>query len=166
MKNLIIYYSLNGNTDFVAKAIAKITGGDILRLKQQKEFNPRGFTKLLKGGIQILFKTKPLLEEWEIKPSDYELIFVGSPVWAGSYVPALNTFFSYEILQEKKIGLFSTWGGSAGNVFQNMKILLKDNELIEEIGFNEPLKQTTEKKHEIESQISDFVEKVVQKSKT
>lgn len=157
MKNLIVYYSLSGNTKFVANAIAKYSQGDILQLKQKKEFKPNSFTKYFKGGKQVLFKIKPELVHWDINLSEYDLIFVGSPVWAGSYVPAFNTFFSKENVHNKKIVLFSTWGGSAGNVFVNLKNSLKENNCLDEIGFREPLKQTAEAQSQIEDQISDFV---------
>jgi flavorubredoxin len=54
---------------------------------------------------------------WEIKPininlKDYSKVFVGSPVWAGNSVPAINTFISNADFSGKEVIVFTTMGGN------------------------------------------------------
>lgn len=50
MKNLVVYYSLEGNTKLIAKFIAKEIGSDIIELKPKKEFPSSGFRKYVWAG--------------------------------------------------------------------------------------------------------------------
>lgn len=45
MKNLVVFYSLEGNTKFIASQIAKKVNADILELKTKKEYPNKGFKK-------------------------------------------------------------------------------------------------------------------------
>ena len=66
MKNLVIYYSLEGNTKLIAENIAKKIDADILELKTKKEYHKTGFKKYFWGGnpphsyIVVLSKIKLL----------------------------------------------------------------------------------------------------------
>ncbi len=79
-------------------------------------------TVRLKGGegtfvgesIRALLKKKVKLER-EYDASDYDLIFIGSPVWAFSPTPAIYTFLE-EIkgVENKRSFIFITYGSGAG----------------------------------------------------
>ena len=45
MKKIVIFYSLEGNTTFVAKAISEAIDADILELKPKKDLNPKSFLR-------------------------------------------------------------------------------------------------------------------------
>lgn len=141
MKTLVIYYSFEGNTKLIAESIAKTVGADILELKSKNETSPKGFSKYFWGGKQVLQKTKPDLLPFDKNPVDYDVLFIGTPVWAWSYTPVLNTFFSNHKLSNKKVALFCCHGGGKGNIFKKMKEALKDNEFLGEIDFRDPLKR-------------------------
>ena len=50
MKTLIVYYSLEGNTEYAANRIAEKLGADTLRLYPVKEYKSTGAGKFLDGG--------------------------------------------------------------------------------------------------------------------
>ena len=100
MKNLIVYYSFDGNTRLVAQAMAEATGADMLELKALGQPKHRGFLKYFWGGRQVMMKEKPALLPLDKNLQDYDLLLIGTPVWAFSYAPALATFF----LQSKLSG--------------------------------------------------------------
>ena len=139
-KKLVVYYSLSGNTAFIAKTIAETIQADVLALQPKKPMPSTMILKLLWGVKQILTKEKPELLAFEKDPAGYDLIFLGTPVWAGSYTPALRTFFSTVSLQRKNIALFCCYGGSEGKAFTNMKEALAGNTFSGEMGFRAPLK--------------------------
>jgi flavodoxin len=144
MKILVIYYSLEGDTKMIAEAIAQSVGADILALQPRREVSKGSFGKYFWGGRQVVFKTKPELLTLTKNPQDYDLLFIGTPVWAWNYTPVLRSFFDQVKLNHKKIALFACYGGDLGRTFVNMKRELEGNEIIGEKGFLEPLKHDPE----------------------
>ena len=49
MKKLVVFYSYEGNTKFIAKTIAESINEDILELKPVKDMDSKGFMKFIWG---------------------------------------------------------------------------------------------------------------------
>ena len=158
MKILIIYYSYEGNADMIANLIKNRTNGDLLRLKPKKDVKQTRISKYLWGGKQVVMNEKPELEAINRSPNDYDLIFIGTPVWAFSFAPAINTFISENKIENKKIALFCTSGGGKGRTFQKLKEKIPNNNFIGEIEFIEPLKKD---KKEIENKVSEWLDEII-----
>jgi len=140
MKKLVIFYSFEGNTRHIAENIAEAVGADLLELKPKKDVSSSGFMKFFWGGRQVVLGKKPELNEFDKNPEDYDVIFIGTPVWAFTYAPALRSFFSKICIKNKKIALFCCNGGNKGKTFDAMREELKDNHILGEIEFVEPIK--------------------------
>lgn len=135
VKALVVFYSLEGNTKFIAEIIAKELKADLLALKPQKEISSKGFMRFVWGGKQVLMKEKPHLLPLKKNASDYDLIIIGTPVWNFSFSPTIRSFFSQVKLKNKKIALFCSHSGSPKKTINNMKYELKDNKIVAEIEF-------------------------------
>lgn len=145
MKNLVVYYSLEGNTKLIAEFIAKEIGADIIELKPKKEFPSSGFRKYVWGGKSVIFKQKPELMNKEIDISKYDNIFLGTPVWAGTYAAPFNTFLDISTINNKNIALFACHGGGVSEkCFANFKKELSENIFIGNIELVDPLKKETD----------------------
>jgi flavodoxin len=140
MKKIVIFYSLEGNTRLIAENIAKTLEADLLELKPKKEIASKGFTKYFWGGKAAMMKTKPELLPLDKDPQHYDVLFIGTPVWAFTYAPPLNTFFTANSFSGKKIALFCCHSGGKGKIFEKMKAALQDNQILGEIDFRDPLK--------------------------
>jgi flavodoxin len=140
LKTLVIYYSFEGNTRFIAETIANSINADILELKPREEIKSKGFMKYVWGGRQVVRQKEPELFPFDKKPEDYDLIFIGTPIWAWTFTPALRTFLTSAKLQNKKIALFCCHDGQAGKTFEKMKVYLNGNTILGETDFIEPLK--------------------------
>ena len=146
MKTLVLFYSFEGNTRFIAKEIATAINSDILELKVEMPLQKKGFMKYVWGGRQAFMKEKPKLLTLEKNPNDYDVIFIGTPVWAWRYAPALNPFFSEYKITGKKIAVFCCHGGGKGKTLQLMKKKLTGNNFIGEENYYEPLSKDKEGK--------------------
>lgn len=145
MKKLVIFYSFEGNTKFVAETIAKAVDADILELKPEKEMKTHSFFKYMIGGAQVVFKIKPKLKPFSINPQDYDLIFIGTPAWALDYTPTMRSFLSSAKINDKQIALFSSRMTNGGKTLKTMKKKLVGNEFIGELDLSQPLLKEKEK---------------------
>ena len=84
MNTLIVYYSLEGNTDFVAKKIADKLQADILRLVPVKKYPEKGLAKFFWGGKSAMMAETPELEpySWLYKSKSYKIFSIFIPVFA------------------------------------------------------------------------------------
>ncbi|MEZ4357721.1 MAG: flavodoxin [Eubacteriales bacterium] len=150
MKTLVIFYSLEGNTRFISKIIAKELNADILELKTKKEYPSTGFKKYFWGGKSVVFKEKPVLINDKVDLGLYDNVIIGTPIWAGTYAAPYNTFLKEYNFFGKKIALFACQGGgSTKKCFKMFKEALDGNQFIGEIDFMDPLtndKDTNAKK--------------------
>ena len=126
-KALVIYYSLEGNTEIIAKKIAATVKSDILFLKPKKEMKSKGFMKFVWGGRQVMLKKEPELLPFEKNPEDYDILIIGTPVWMATFTPPLRSFFKSIDLKSKKAVLFCTHDGGPGKTIENMSKMLGDD---------------------------------------
>lgn len=159
-KILIVYYSYEGNTEFVAESIQKKTNGDMLQLELSEQKNRAGFSKYLWGGSQVMMGKKPSLKAINVDIREYDLIFLGSPIWAGRYAPAFNTYLTeIEGLKDKDFALFCCHGGGGGNkAFAKVKNRLSGNEFLTEIAFLDPKKNLD--REEMDNQVQAWIESI------
>jgi len=138
-KKLVVFYSFEGNNRLISKAISKEVKADLLELKPVKEIKTRGFMKYFWGGKQVLMKEKPALKPLSKDPQKYDLIFIGTPVWALTFSPPLRSFFSKVKLKNKKIALFCCHEGHKGKTLEKMESELKGNKIVGKTDFIYPL---------------------------
>ncbi|MFW9880848.1 MAG: flavodoxin family protein [Candidatus Thorarchaeota archaeon] len=143
-KILVVYYSLTGNTKFIAEAILESINTDILELKPVKELNAESRMKYVWGGFQAIMKIKPKLREFDINPLDYEFIILGTPVWSWTFSPTVRSFLSNFDLSGKKVALWTCSGGDGVKAMKRFKNALKGTNIIGEIRFQQPLQNKPE----------------------
>lgn len=137
-KILVVYYSLTGNTKLIAEVIAESINSDILELKPVKELKADSSTKYFWGGYQATMKIKPKLEDFDENPLEYDIIFLGTPVWAWTYAPPIRSFLAKYDLKGKKVALWTCSAGDGRKAMSRFKDALKDINILGEIGFQDP----------------------------
>ena len=110
-KVLVVYYSITGNTKTVAEKIQQFTNADIFRLETVKKYSDEYHALTEEAKKEINEGFKPELKS-NIDVKDYDVIFIGSPCWWSTYVPAVSTFLSINDLSNKTIIPFMTHEGS------------------------------------------------------
>ena len=94
-----------------------------------------GFLRAGKGGMR---KEKSKIESPKKHPADFDLVFVGTPVWAWNLVPAVRSYFSTVDLKGKPIALFCTMGGTGdARAFASMKELAPASQVVGELGLGQ-----------------------------
>ena len=126
MKSIIVYYSLEGNTEYAAKKIAEKTGSDLLKINPVKNYPKSGFRKFLWGGKSVLMKETPELEPFYLDLSPYDTVVLGTPIWASSIAPPLRTFLqdAARSLASKRVVAFACCaGGDPGKAIEQIQEL-------------------------------------------
>ncbi len=160
MKKAIVYYSMSGNTDYVAKYISSKLGADLIRIEPKKEYPNKGIKKFLWGGKSAVMGETPELEQYQFDSEQYDCIIFGTPVWASSFTPPIRTFIkdNKEKLKGKKFAIFICYmGGGADKAIEKLKQCLEINEFDAELILIDPKDKKTDEK---DKQIGEFCEKI------
>lgn len=144
MKNLIVYYSYEGNTEELVNGIKDSINADVLKLVPKKEKKTKSLFRFVWGGMQVYMTKTPELEKYNINLAEYDNIFIGSPCWFGTYAPPINTFLSENEIKDKNIFLFVCNGGNMRNTWKNYEEALKGNNIVDKIDFIYPIKNGIE----------------------
>ena len=132
-KIAIVYYSQSQvqNTALIAKWIQKHVGGDLLPLEMVEPY-PDAYGETLKvAGRHHKEGTRPPLKS---VPSldGYDIVFVGSPIWYGTYAPPFATFADAVKLDGKTVVPFCTHGGGgAGKFFSDVAKACPDAKVLD-----------------------------------
>lgn len=110
MKMLVVYYSLTGNTDVVAQALVKELGADIRRVEDVEKPSANWWF-MITGGFAAMRGAESAIKPIDTSLQEYDRVFVGSPVWAGSPSTPINTFIAKADFTGKEVILFMTMGG-------------------------------------------------------
>lgn len=145
MKNLIVYYSYEGNTEALVNGMQKVIEADILKLVPKKERKTKSLFRFVWGGMQVYMTKKPALETYNIDLSQYKNIIIASPCWFGTYAPPINTFLSENKLENKNIYLLVCNGGNLRNTWKNYEETLTGNNIISKLDIVYPIKNGLDK---------------------
>ena len=158
MKTLIVYYSLEGNTEFAAKQIAELTGAEQLRLEPVKAYPTGKVSKFIWGGKSAMMSDTPELQPYAFDAAAYDRIVFGFPVWASTIAPPLRTFIRSHDLKGKKIAAFACQtANGADKAFGKLRSELGTEGLEAELVLLDP---KTKPDAGNEQKIRDFCEKL------
>jgi len=109
-KALVVYYSRTGTTKQVAEAIA---GGLRAELEEIVDTKSRkGMLGFVAGGKDACLSKLTVIEEARSDPSAYDLVVIGTPVWASSVTPAIRTYMMRCKDALPGVAFFLTTGGT------------------------------------------------------
>ncbi|MBQ9868940.1 MAG: hypothetical protein IJM32_04720 [Ruminococcus sp.] len=108
VKILVTYYSYSGTTKGVAKELSDHIGADQFEIKTEEEYS----NVYIQANRQIRKKTLPKLVGSPEKLDEYDIVFVGYPVWWHATPTAINAFLESNDLKGKLVIPFCTSGGS------------------------------------------------------
>ncbi|MRR09410.1 flavodoxin [bacterium] len=122
MKILVAYYSRTGTTKQVCTELAAQLGADLEQITDTKKRS--GIFGYLGGGRDAMKKVPTTIGTLACDPSQYDLVVLASPVWAGHVAPALRTYLTQAKGKIKKTAFLCTMGGSGdAGTFADMREL-------------------------------------------
>jgi flavodoxin len=106
MKILVVSYSRSGNTKKIAEQIAKKLDADFDEVIDMKDRH-RKIIGWLIAGKDAMAKEKTEIK-YKKDPTEYDLVIVGTPIWAWTMTPAIRTYLTENKFSE--VAFFCTYG--------------------------------------------------------
>ena len=115
-KKLVAYFSASGTTARVAKELAEAAKADIYEIRPETAYTNNDLDwrdKSSRSSVEMADKkSRPKLADKNAKIADYDVIFVGFPIWWYTAPHIINTFLESYDFSGKKVVIFATSGGS------------------------------------------------------
>ena len=111
-KVLVVYFSRSGNTEKLANMISSETKADLYKIETSQNY-PAKYEDLTDFAKEEKEQNaRPKLKGKKVKIDNYDIIFVGYPIWWGDMPMVLYSFFDSYDFAEKDVVPFCTHGGS------------------------------------------------------
>ena len=136
-KKLVAYFSASGVTKSVAQNLAKAVSADLYEIEPKVRYTNADLNwmdKKSRSTVEMDDKTsRPEIVDTDAKIENYDLIFLGFPIWWYVAPTIVNTFLEKYDFSGKKIVLFATSGGSGfGGTVANLRPSVSDSaEIVE-----------------------------------
>lgn len=107
-KVLVAYFSYSGTTEDIATALSEKTGGDLFEITIQNAYSD----VYKESNAEIRRNEKPKLADTVSNMDEYDIVFVGYPVWWHATPAPVNSFLESYDLSGKLVIPFCTSGES------------------------------------------------------
>lgn len=136
-KKLVAYFSASGKTAKVAQMLADAVGADIHEIEPKVPYTKADLNwmnKKSRSSIEMNNKDiRPEIAQSNVQIGDYDVFFLGFPIWWYVAPTIINTFLERADFSGKTIILFATSGGSKfGKTVDELKVSVSaDTEIVE-----------------------------------
>ena len=115
-KILVAYFSATGVTARAAQKVAEATGGEVYAITPAKPYTDADLDwrdKQSRSSVEMNdTKARPALGGERLDVSEYDVVFIGYPIWWNQAPRLINTFIESHNLKGKTVIPFATSGGS------------------------------------------------------
>jgi len=136
-KALVAYFSASGVTKKAAQALVETIGGDLYEIIPEVLYSEADLdwrNENSRSSLEMKDKSsRPAIVKTDANVKDYDVIFVGFPIWWYIAPTIINTFLESYDFSGKTIILFATAGSSGfGKTVDNLKGSVCDTAVIKE----------------------------------
>ena len=135
-KILVAYFSASGSTAKIAEKLAKAADADLFEISPQQKYTSQDLNwmdKKSRSSVEMADRAcRPAISSRVENMADYDVIFVGFPVWWYREPSIIDTFMESYNFSGKTIVPFCTSGGSSlGDSSKNMQSLAKGSNVVD-----------------------------------
>ncbi|HEX7931623.1 MAG TPA: flavodoxin [Paraburkholderia sp.] len=119
---LIVFFSRTGTTRLLAATLGSMVSADVMEISDGTE--RRGALGYLRCVIDSWRKRQAAIAPPALDASQYDLVVVGTPVWAGAVASPVRAYLAENRRKFRHIAFFCSLGGrGAQAVFDEMRAL-------------------------------------------
>lgn len=116
MKFLVAYFSASGVTKAAAQQLAEVVGGDLHEIQPEQPYTDADLDwrdKQSRSSVEMQDKnSRPAITGKLQNMQEYDVVFVGFPIWWYTCPTIVNTFMESYDFKGKTVIPFATSGGS------------------------------------------------------
>ncbi|MED9781414.1 MAG: flavodoxin [Peptococcaceae bacterium] len=115
---LVVYYSATGNTERVANSIAEATGGDLFEIEPTEPYTDDDLnwndesSRVSREYEDESLRDVPLVNTTVDGWDDYDIVFIGYPIWWGIVAWPVDGFVEANDFSDKTVIPFATSASS------------------------------------------------------
>ena len=117
IKTLVAYFSASGVTKGVAQQLAEVAGADLHEIKPETPYTDADLDwtdKQSRSTVEMKDKnSRPAITDKLNNMQDYDVVYVGFPIWWYTAPTIINTFMEAYDFKGKTVIPFATSGGSS-----------------------------------------------------
>lgn len=114
-KTIVAYYSATGTTQALAEQLAAECGAELYEIEPAEKYTAADLdwtNKKSRSSVEMNDKSsRPALKSGK-SLAEYDVIYIGYPIWWAVAPRVVNTFIEQADLEGKTVILFATSGGS------------------------------------------------------
>ena len=114
-KTLVLYYSETGTTKTVAEELRKQLNADIEGIEAVKPYSGNFQETMQRGQREMQSGEMPELKPLKSKIASYDVVFLGYPIWFGTYAVPIASLVKDNDFAGKTIVPFCTFGSGGLN---------------------------------------------------
>ena len=114
-KKLVLYYSESGHTKTVAEELQRQLKADIECIEAVTPYTGNFQETIQRGQREMQSGEMPALKPLKKQIADYDIIFLGYPIWFGTYANPIITLVKEQDFAGKTVVPFCTFGSGGLN---------------------------------------------------
>ena len=114
-RQLVLYYSENGTTKAVAEELQKQLGADIEAIEAVEPYSGNFQATIERCNKERESGQTPALKALQSNIDDYDTIYLGYPIWFGTYAMPIATLVKEQTFEGKTIIPFCSFGSGGLN---------------------------------------------------
>lgn len=131
-KQLVLYYSQTGATKTVAEKLQQIVNADIEAIELENPYTGTYAETIQRAGKERESGNMPKMKPLKADLSKYEVIFLGFPIWYGTYALPIASLVKDYDFEGKKVVTFCTFGsGGLEPAMEDLKKALPKAEIVD-----------------------------------
>ena len=162
-KSIVIYFSRadenyavgnieKGNTEVIAEYIQQITGADLFKVEPLKPYSKSYKVCCDEALEEKRQNARPELKKYLVDISDYEVIYIGSPIYWGTMPMSMFTQLEKLDFTGKTMKVFTTHEGSGlGTVVSDVKKICKGANVLDSLAIQGSMV------HESKGRVQDWI---------
>jgi len=158
-KMLVVFYSQTSNTKQVADMVATQLGADLAEIVPVEPYDGDFQATIERGKKELDEKAYPEIQPLAFDVANYDVIFLGYPIWFGTYAPPVFTFLNQVDLSGKKVVPFCTFGsGGLESSLKDLALAEPDAEILPGYGVRAALLEAMPKEVDQFLKAGGFIE--------
>lgn len=134
-KILVLYYSQTHATEQMAQYIQQQLNADITSIELVNPYDLDYDSTIARGKHELDNKEWPELKPLNVKVEDYDIVFLGFPVWFGTYANPIASLLEHVDLNGMQVVPFATFGsGGLRSSIAHLKEVAPQVEILGSIG--------------------------------